>query len=192
LSSVEPAPSLSTIADLPFHVLGRHPKPLMIGRCRGNDVDGLSTRDFFDRVRDLSLGLRALGLERGERVALLGESRPEWLIADLAIITAGAVTTPIYPTLPVSQVEYILRDSGARLAVVSDAVQLQKVQQVRHELPALEAVLSMDAGANGPSVLSVADVAARGHARMIAEWGVARAYTQLARTIRPAAIATII
>ncbi|HET7619302.1 MAG TPA: long-chain fatty acid--CoA ligase [Vicinamibacterales bacterium] len=192
MSSVEPAPSLSTIADLPFHVLGRHPKPLMIGRCRGNDIDGLSTRDFFDRVRDLSLGLRALGLERGDRVALLSESRPEWLIADLAIITTGAVTAPIYPTLPVSQVEYILRDSGARLAVVSDAVQLQKVQQVRHELPALEAVLSLDAGASGPSVLTVADVAARGHARMIAEWGVAREYHDHARTIAPSDLATII
>jgi long-chain acyl-CoA synthetase len=192
LSSVEPAPSLSTIADLPFHVLGRHPKPLMVGRCRGNEIDGLSTRDFFDRVRDLSLGLRALGLARGDRVALLSESRPEWLIADLAALTAGAVTTPIYPTLPVSQVEYILRDSGACLAVVSDAVQLQKVQQVRHELPALEAVLSMDAGASGPSVLTMADVAARGHARMIAEWGVAREYHDHARTIAPSDLATII
>ena len=82
--TVEPAPELSTLADLPFHVLGRHPKPLLMGQVRGGTIQGTSTRDWFDRVRDLSLGLSALGIERGDRIAILSESRPEWLTADLA------------------------------------------------------------------------------------------------------------
>ena len=88
---IEPAPELATLADLPFHVLGRHPKPLLIGQCRHGKIEGQSTRDWFDRLRDLSLGLGAFGIERGDRVAIMSESRPEWLLADLAtlMLTSG-------------------------------------------------------------------------------------------------------
>src|SRR3954469_9493741 len=88
---------IETIADLPFHTTGRFPKPLMLGRCRGDQVEEISSREFLDRVRDLSLGLRGLGVSAGDRVAIIAESRPEWIICDFAILTAGGVTVPIYP-----------------------------------------------------------------------------------------------
>ena len=68
LPAVEPAADLSTIADLPFHVLGRHPKPLLVGQVRGATIAGESTKDWFDRLRDLSLGLRAAGVRPGDVV----------------------------------------------------------------------------------------------------------------------------
>jgi long-chain acyl-CoA synthetase len=192
-SPAEPAADVRTIADLPFHVMGRFPKPVLIGRCRGEAIDGLSSKELFERVRDLSLGLQALGMERGDRIALVSESRPEWILCDLAVLTAGAATVPVYPTQSAPQARYILQDCGARLAIVSTHEQLAKVQEVRHLLPALEAVVVMDASAGtGPSVVTLEEVERRGHARMVAEWGIAKAYRDAARAVAETDLATII
>jgi long-chain acyl-CoA synthetase len=190
----EPEIAVRTIADLPFHVLGRFQKSLAMGRVRAKVVAGLSSKELFESVRELSLGLSALGLQRGDRVALIAESRPEWILTDLAVTTAGAVTVPVYPTISAAQTRYILHDSGARIAVVSTAEQLAKVQAVRHQLPAIEAVILIDgpAGEPSPSVLAFDEVQQRGHARMMAEWGVAREFRDAAREVRPEDLATII
>ena len=115
LPAAEPAPELATLADLPFHVSGRHPKPLLVGRTIGSNIVGESTREWFERLRDISLGLGAFGVSTGDRVAIVSESRPEWQLTDLALLVAGAVTVPVYPTLSAQQVQYILADSGARM-----------------------------------------------------------------------------
>ncbi len=185
--------SVRTIADLPFHVMGRFQKPLLLGRSRGGTVEGLGSREVFERVRDLSLGLTALGLSRGDRVAIVSESRPEWILTDLAVVTGGGVTVPIYPTLSAAQAHYILRDSGARIAVVSTRLQLEKILEVRHQLPGLEAIVSMEAPATTtPSALTFDEVAARGHARLMAEWGAGREFKEAARRLEPGDLATII
>jgi long-chain acyl-CoA synthetase len=189
----EPAPELATLADLPFHLLGRYPKPLLIGQVREGAIAGESTRDWFDRVRDLALGLASLGVGAGDRVAIMSESRPEWLSADFAILTLGAVTVPVYATLTPGQARYIIQDAGARVAFVSTAEQLDKLQRVRHELPSLEAIVTFAPGANSStSVLSLDAVVARGHARLMGEWGVGRQFRDTAREIRPGQLATII
>jgi long-chain acyl-CoA synthetase len=165
----EPAPDVRTIADLPFHVMGRFAKPLAMGRCRGGEIAGQSSKEVFERVRDLSLGFTALGMSAGDRVAIISESRPEWLLTDLAVLAGGGVTVPIYPTLSAAQARYILEDSGARIAVVSTRVQLDKLQEVRHQLPALQAIVAMDAAAAAsvsPSAFTLDALAERGHARM--------------------------
>ena len=100
---LEPPPELATVADLPFHVLGRHPKPLLIGQVRQGGIAGVSTKEWFDALRDLALGLSSLGVHAGDRVAIMSESRPEWLLADFAILTLGAVTVPVYATLTPGQ-----------------------------------------------------------------------------------------
>jgi long-chain acyl-CoA synthetase len=174
--------------------MGRFPKPLLVGRCRGAQVDGLSSKELFEQVRDLSLGLTSLGVTAGDRVAILAESRPEWLLTDLAVLTAGAVTVPVYPTLSAGQARYIFQDCGAKVVVVSTAAQLEKVQEVRHLLPSLEAVAVIDeaAAAPGASVVSLAEVIARGHQRMMGEWGAGRAFRDAVRAIKPDDLATII
>lgn len=187
------ATDLRTIAELPFYMMGRFPKPLTIGRCRGDQIDGLSSKDVFERIRDLSLGFGAIGVSSGDRVAIVAESRPEWIMCDLATLASGAVTVPIYPTLSAAQVRYILQDSGARLAVVSTIDQLVKLQEVRHLLPALEAVVVMDAQAgHAASALTLHEVELRGHARMTGEWGAGREFRDAARQVTPRDLATII
>jgi long-chain acyl-CoA synthetase len=193
LPADEPAPELATLADLPFHVSGRHPKPLLVGRAIGSTIVGESTREWFERLRDLSLGLGAFGVTAGDRVAIVSESRPEWQLTDLALLAAGAVTVPVYPTLSAQQVQYILADSSARIAVLSDTAQLEKIQHVRHQLPQLQAILLFE-GEPAPdsSIFTFASVVERGHARMVSEWGVAREFRDAARRVRPGQLATII
>jgi len=187
-------PDIRTLADLPFHVMGRFQNATVVGSARGGTVRSVTGKEFFEGVRDLSLGLSALGMEAGERVAIIAESRPEWLSIDLAILAAGAVSVPVYPTLAAAQIRYILQDSAAAIAVVSTRLQLEKIQAIRHQLPALEAIVVMDATAAGntPSVLSLAEATERGHARMVGEWGVAKQFRDVARAIRPDQLATIV
>jgi long-chain acyl-CoA synthetase len=109
-------------------------------------------------VQDLSLGLLELGIQPGDRVAILSENRPEWAIADYACLTACCTDVPIYPTLPSKQIEYNLRDSGATAVLVSSRVQLEKVLAVRDRLPDLRHVIVFDGDAQSPGVLALEQV----------------------------------
>jgi long-chain acyl-CoA synthetase len=186
---------ISTLADLPLFVAGRFPKEVLLRRCRADGFDAWSSREFFEQVRDLSLGLAAFGLERGDRVALISESRPEWVIVDFAILTAGGVTVPIYPTLPPAQMRYILADSGARVVIVADETQAAKVREVWADIPALCTMVVIDPcdqSAHGDAELTFAAVQARGHQRLISEDGLARSYKAAVAEIRDDELATII
>jgi long-chain acyl-CoA synthetase len=187
-----------TIAELPFFSSGRFPKPTLIGQCKADGVVYTSGRQMLEQIRDLSLGLATLGMQAGDRVALLSESRPEWLFADFAILTAGAVTTPIYTTLSVEQVTFIARDSGASIGIASSATQAAKLLAAAAEAPALQAVIVIDADgvselpSSGVRVMTLADVAARGHQCIRDGWGIARQFHDRARAVEPDDLATII
>lgn len=187
---------LATLAELPFYLLGRFPKPALLGRCHARGYTTWSTREVFEQVRDLSLGWLGLGLRADDRVAILAGSRPEWVLVDLAVLALGGVTVPVYPTLAPGQVRYILADSGARFAVVSDETQLAKVLEARPGLAALEHIVVMDwrgeVRAEEGFVISLAELAARGHRRLISEDGMGRRYRELAAAVAPDALATLI
>ncbi len=188
-------PTISTLADLPFHVAGRYPRPALLRRCTADAYDSYASRELLDQVRDLSLGLTGLGVRPGRRVGLLSESRPEWVIADLAILTCGAVTVPLYPTLPAAQVGYILADAGATVVVAADETQAAKVRAVWPELPDLQALIVIDAPAEAPPTgreMTCAAVQARGHQRLLREDGLARRYKEAVAAIAPDQLATII
>ena len=194
IPNIEPADDVSTIADLPFHVMGRMPKNTCVGRCGKDAITWLSSKELLELIRDASLGLGAIGVDAGDRVAIIAESRPEWLIADLAILAAGAATVPIYPTLSAPQAKYILHDCGAKAAIVSTREQLEKIQMIRHELPQLAAVILCDGWTmtDSPSTVSFASVLERGHQRMMGEWGAGREFRERARRVQPDALATVI
>lgn len=105
----------------------------------------ISAADFGFTVRCLSLGLNALGVQPGDRVAILSENRPEWAMTDYAVVCGGALTVPIYATLPPDQILGLLRDCRAKAIVVSTAEQLGKIRKIRAELPGLDHVLCLDA-----------------------------------------------
>lgn len=104
----------------------------------------IGVEEFTQTVRHFSTGLRMLGVKREDRVAILSENRPEWTIADFAIMAAGAVSVPIYPTLLGWQIEYILNDSGAVAVIASDEEQLGKIQQVANHCPSVHNIIVCD------------------------------------------------
>ena len=109
----------------------------------GGDWRSLTFGEVARRVRELALGLQAVGIGIGDRVAIWSENRPEWNLADLAALAIGAVDVPIYATQTRSQVEYILADSAARVIFISPTF-AEDALAIKSRLPALELVISMD------------------------------------------------
>jgi len=122
----------------------------------------LTYQNVADRVRQVALGLRALGVKPEDRVAILSENRPEWAIVDFAALAVGAVTVPIYPTLPASQVAHILSDSGAKVIVAENAKQIAKVTQAREAAPDLAVVITLEEAAAPEGILTLASVIQEG------------------------------
>jgi long-chain acyl-CoA synthetase len=185
----------ATIAALPFFAAGRFPKPDLVGRCRAGGIDATSSREFLDAVRDISLGLTALGLAPGDRVALLSESRPEWLLTDLAVLMAGAVVVPVYPTLAPEQVEFIVRDSGATWMAVSTPVHAAVAQDVAQRVPALRHIVVFDGPGDEAArvpVTPLPDITAHGHRQIVGGWGIAHEFQERVKRIGPDDLATLI
>src|SRR5712692_6528223 len=107
----------------------------------------LSWEEAADSVRRLARGLAALGIEPGDRVALVSENRPEWVVADLAIMAAGAVTVPAYVTNTVEDHRHILGNSGARAAIVSTASLAARLIPAAAQVPSVRTVITMESGA---------------------------------------------
>ena len=100
--------------------------------------------DFGDQARLAGLGLKALGLQRGDICSVASEINKEWMFADLGIIGAGGVTNGVYPTDAPDQVEYLINDSGTRFYFAEDEEQLDKVLEVRERAPTLEKTIILD------------------------------------------------
>ena len=102
-------------------------KPSLLMSKVGGVWKSISAADFGFTVKALSLGLNGLGIQPGDRVAILSENRPEWAMADYAILCAGAWSVPIYPTLPAAQIAPLLNDCSAKAIFVSTLEQLGKI-----------------------------------------------------------------
>src|SRR3990167_10920035 len=106
----------------------------------------LNWNEVFKKVLDLTGGLKKLGVKKGDRVCIFSQTRYEWTLADLAILSCGAVTVPIYQSNLPDQAAYIIRNSGVQLAFAEDAAQLKKIEQVRRDLPLLSQIILFDDG----------------------------------------------
>jgi long-chain acyl-CoA synthetase len=124
----------------------------------------ISHRTILERVRRTALGLAELGIKAQDRVAILSENRPEWLIADYACICSAITDVPIYPTLPADQLPYLLNDSGARAIFVSTADQARKVASIRSEVPGLQWIIGFAATEADGCDLTLADLETKGAA----------------------------
>jgi len=136
---------VSTLYDIFTGLAASGKDAVQIRRDGPGQWSSISARDFGFTVRCLSLGLNALGMQPGDRVAILSENRPEWATTDYAIVCAGALSVPVYPTLPADQIVALLRDCGAKIVVVSTEEQLAKIRSIRAECPALDHVISIEA-----------------------------------------------
>ena len=132
-----------TLNELFNEALSRFREDEFLRYKRGDGWHSLTYGEVARRVRELALGLSSLGLGSGDRIAIWSENRPEWNIADLASLAISAVDVPIYTTQARDQVEYILRDSGARAIFVSSAF-FQEALQMRERVTTLEYIIAFD------------------------------------------------
>jgi len=133
-----------TLPELFLQAVQRHDLSDFMRYKAGGDWAHIPAREFREEVELAAHGLIALGIEPGDRVALLSENRPGWAFADLATLSAGAWSVPIYTSLTADEVQFILQDSGARACVVSNEQQLAKVEAVRERCPDLRCVIILD------------------------------------------------
>jgi len=134
--------SLATLNDIFFAATERNLDRAMLYRDAGKWMP-ISSSDFRRKVAATGGALQEWGIHKGDRVAILSENRPEWSIADFAILLLGAITVPVYATLTPEQTAYALRDSGSSVIFVSTEHQLRKVQTIL-SLTQIQKIVVMD------------------------------------------------
>src|SRR5215210_3788507 len=138
-----------TIADLlPLAAREHADKRALLFKDDAGDWVGRTYAEIGETVRGLSLGLIALGIEHGDKVAILANTRPEWTYFDFAALTVGTTVVPIYQTNSPDECQYVLENSDARAVVAEDLEQLEKIRQVRGQCPRLEHVILMSGAAD--------------------------------------------
>ena len=146
-------------------------------------------RQTADRVEALAAGLLALGIETEQRVGIASSTRYEWILADLAIMCAGAATTTVYPSTNAGDTAYILADSQCRIVFAEDTGQLAKLTERRAELPNLTKVVLFDGTGDSDWVITLADLAGSGEKYLLEHPSAVRTRTD---AITPEQLATLI
>ncbi|NTV47695.1 MAG: long-chain fatty acid--CoA ligase, partial [Chlorobiales bacterium] len=105
--------------------------------------EGITYDQLARDVESFAAYLRSLGVEKGDRVAILSENRPAWVTADMAILKIGAIDVPLYPSLPPNQISYIIQNSECKAVVVSTQLQLSKIRKIISEVPSLKQIIAI-------------------------------------------------
>jgi long-chain acyl-CoA synthetase len=159
-----------TLIRIFLDTVARHDKPALFMRKAAGRWESIPARRARSDVEALALGLRELGIERGDRIAILSENRYEWPVTDLATFALGAVTVPIYPTLTAPQVRFILQNAEVKAVVVSTPAQSDKLNSMLDALPSVKAVIHLDpAPSAGPRDREFGAVLQQGRERAAAE-----------------------
>jgi long-chain acyl-CoA synthetase len=141
-------PAGGSLSDPVWANASSHPDTAVFSRrVAGGGWQDVTAAEFAQQVTGVAKGLMAAGVKAGERVALLSPTRYEWTLIDYAIWSIGSVTVPIYETSSASQIQWILTDSEAVVAVVENAAHGAVVESARAEAPALQEVWQIEAGA---------------------------------------------
>ncbi|GAA1614462.1 MULTISPECIES: AMP-dependent synthetase/ligase [Kribbella] len=140
-------PPTGSLSDPVWANASSHPDTAVFSRRTGATWTDVTAAEFAQQVTGVAKGLIAAGVKPGERVALLSPTRYEWTLVDYAIWSIGAVTVPIYETSSPSQIQWILTDSEAVVAIVENAAHGAVVDSARAEAPALQEVWQIEAGA---------------------------------------------
>jgi long-chain acyl-CoA synthetase len=135
---------------------------------QGDEWVKRSFKEVEETVRALSLGLIDLGVGKGDKVSILANTRPEWTYVDFAALSAGAVVVPIYQTNSPEECQYVLENADAKVVIVEDEEQLEKIREVRDRLPLLEHVVRMTGSSE--DTISLDELGARGTKRPTSEW----------------------
>ncbi|MED5372281.1 MAG: long-chain fatty acid--CoA ligase [Myxococcota bacterium] len=176
----------SVVAMWHHRLLSTPNMPGLHGRRRGSWYT-LTWAQCGQRSKAIAAGLMSMGVQTGDRVALLCRTRPEWILIDMGILAAGAATTTIYPRASDWETRHILRDSGAKVVFVEDRELADKVARVSSELPELEEIVVVSGRV--PNTLGLEELEARGRAHLEAH---PRAYEDRTAAVRSQDLATLI
>ena len=172
-----------TVADLLPKAAQLYGSNVAVKYKQGDQWVSKTFAEVREVVMPLALGLVELGIQKGDRVSILGNTRPEWTYFDFAALSIGATVVPIYQTNSPEECRYVLENSDSKVVVVEDAEQLEKVRAVRDQLPQLEQIVLMTGDAE--DALSAEELAAKGS-------GDASRWEQLYEAVSPEDICTFI
>jgi long-chain acyl-CoA synthetase len=173
-----------------FDAVERFQKPDALQYKRDGTYRPISSQELGDQVRWTALGLLELGAKKGDRVAILSETRPEWAIVDYACLSAGLTDVPVYATLPAEQIPYIVNDSGAVAIFTSTSEQAAKAAHIRAQLTSVKHVIGFGATRNPGEDFTLQEVIAKGKA--VDSRARAEEYKREALAVKPDDIATLI
>ncbi|HEY3192982.1 MAG TPA: AMP-dependent synthetase/ligase [Solirubrobacterales bacterium] len=165
----ESSTNSKTCADLMPLAAERHADlPAVTYKDASGEWVSKTYREVGDIVRRLALGLLDLGIEKGDKVSILANTRPEWTYFDFAALSVGATVVPIYQTNSPEECQYVIENSDAKAVVVEDTEQLAKIDEIRDRVPKLEHVLRMEG--SGGNAISMDELIERGRSHTEAEW----------------------
>jgi long-chain acyl-CoA synthetase len=177
--------SVSTLSEL-FLKTATYNKPDCLQSKVGGKYQPMSTAELVDRVRRLSKALVDLGVQHGDRVALMSENGPHWPTVDFATLCAGAVLVPIYPTLLPDQSSYIAGNCGAKVVIAETTAHLEGLLAHADKLPEVRQYVLIKGQSSDPRVITLDELIARGAGVDVAE------FEARARAVTPDDLATFI
>jgi long-chain acyl-CoA synthetase len=151
-----------TIADLLPHTVAAHAERSAVRFKRDGTWHEVNYGQLAEIVQEIGLGLIDLGIEAGERVSILANTRPEWSYVDMAATSAGTVVVPIYQTNSPEECHWVLSDSDACAIVCEDAAQLAKIAAIRDRLPNLRTIIVIDPPVEGEANGATSAIASLG------------------------------
>jgi long-chain acyl-CoA synthetase len=179
-----------TVVDVFNRVARKHKRPDTLNYKNGGQWVSISSDEMLARVKHIAAGLHAIGAVRGDRVALLSDSRVEWTLTDAGSIFAGTIDVPIYPTLTPPQVRYILNDSGACILFLANRQKYDEIKDALGECPEVKHVIFFDAdGVTSDEGLTLAQLEEKGRELEQREPGYV---DRIAAQTKPDELATII
>ena len=152
-----------TLADLVLLAVKKHARLTAQRYKAGDEWVDVSFEELGTIVREISLGLEAIGIRPGDKVAILANTRPEWTHSDFGILCLGATVVPVYQTNSPEECQYVIEHSESRAVIVEDAEQLAKIREVRGHLPKLEHVISIEP-VDADEVISLEELREKGRA----------------------------
>jgi long-chain acyl-CoA synthetase len=180
---------LGTLARQFLNIVRSFPKDSLLSYKKDGGYVPISTAEFGDRVKHFCLGLKDLGLQKGDKLAILADNSPDWIMTDYACLTQGLVTVPIYTSLVPEQVHYIIADSDAKAVACSSPALWEKIAAVKNRLPGVKHYISIGAEAPPAGVLPLSQVMDRGRAAADKDAGL---FERTVMDVKPADLASIV
>lgn len=136
--------SVTRTFDVLERALRMFPRKDAIGGKNGNDWYTFSTEEYYQKAHQFALGMMAMGIQKGDKVATVTNNRPEWNFADMGLAMIGAVHVPIYPTIGEEEYSYILKHSESKYLIVGDAKLFEKLKPVVSEIPEVKEIYAFE------------------------------------------------